>query len=132
MESIENLMLQDNKSLILLERNGKASSGKCTRHINICYFFISDQVNMKELTIEWCPTKQMVADFMTKPIQGSHFRHLRDYIMRRVCSSKPKMEAVCVERNQQQEEEGERQGPCQGGGTVNDIVAPQECVGVYS
>jgi hypothetical protein len=41
---IENLLLQDNKSSILLERNGRATSGKCTRHINICYFFISDQV----------------------------------------------------------------------------------------
>jgi hypothetical protein len=39
---IENLLLQDNKSLILLERNGQASSGKCTRHINIQYFLISD------------------------------------------------------------------------------------------
>jgi hypothetical protein len=35
---IENLMLHDNKSSILLERNGKASSGKHTRHINICCF----------------------------------------------------------------------------------------------
>jgi hypothetical protein len=32
---IENLLLQDNKSSILLERNRKASSGKRTRHINI-------------------------------------------------------------------------------------------------
>ncbi len=71
---IENLLLQDKMSSILLERNGKASSGKHTRHINICYFFITDQVNMKELTIKWCPTKQMATDFMTKPIQGSHFR----------------------------------------------------------
>jgi hypothetical protein len=39
----------------------------------------------------------MVTDFMMKPIQGGHFRHLRDYIMDRVCSSKPKMEAVCVD-----------------------------------
>jgi hypothetical protein len=51
---------------------------------------------MKELTIEWCPTKQMVSDFATKPIQGSHFRHLRDCIMGRVCSSKPKKEAVNI------------------------------------
>jgi hypothetical protein len=36
---IENLWLQDNESSILLERNGKASSGKRTRHINIGYFF---------------------------------------------------------------------------------------------
>jgi hypothetical protein len=32
----ENLLLQDNKSSMLLERNGKASSGKRTWHINIC------------------------------------------------------------------------------------------------
>ena len=36
---------------------------------------------MKEIEIEWCPTKEMVADFMTKPLQGSHFRRLRDLIM---------------------------------------------------
>ena len=53
---------------------------------------------MKEMTIKWCTTKQMIADFMMKPIQGSHFRHLRDYIMGRVCSSKPKMEAVNVDK----------------------------------
>ncbi len=93
-EVIKNLLLQDNKSSILIERNGKASSWKCTRHINISYFFITDQVNMKELTIEWCPMKQLV----TEPIQGSHFRHLRDYIIGRVCSSKPKMEAVCIDK----------------------------------
>ncbi len=60
--------------------------------------FITDQVNMKELMIEWRPTKQMVADFMTKPIQGSHFRHLRDFIIGRVCSSEPKMEAVSIDK----------------------------------
>jgi hypothetical protein len=36
---------------------------------------------MKEDAIEWCPTKKMVADFMTKPLQGHYFRKLRDYIM---------------------------------------------------
>ncbi len=77
----ENLLLQDNKSSVLLDRNGKASSGKRTRHINIRYFFITDRVNTKEVEIKWCPTKDMVADFMTKPLQGSHFRRLRDLIM---------------------------------------------------
>ena len=48
----QNLLLQDNQSSILLERNGKASSGKRTRHINIRYFFITDRVNMKEIEIE--------------------------------------------------------------------------------
>ena len=36
---------------------------------------------MKEIEVEWCPTKDMVGDFMTKPLQGSHFRRLRDLIM---------------------------------------------------
>jgi hypothetical protein len=36
---------------------------------------------MKEVEFEWCPTKKMVADSMTKPLQGSHFRRLRDLIM---------------------------------------------------
>ena len=36
---------------------------------------------MKEVEINWCPTKEMVADFMTKPLQGSHFRRLRNLIM---------------------------------------------------
>jgi hypothetical protein len=53
---------------------------------------------MKELTIKWCPKKQMVAGFMTKPIQGSHFRHIRDYLMGRVCCIKPKMEAVNIDK----------------------------------
>ena len=77
----QNLLLKDNQSSILLERNGKASSGKRTRHINIRYFFITDRVSMKEVEIEWCPTKEMVADLMAKPLQGSHFRRLRDLIM---------------------------------------------------
>ncbi len=93
---VENLLLQDNKSLILLERNGKALSGKRTRHINIQYFFITDQVNMKEISIGWCPTKKMVADFMTTSLQGRHFRNLRDYIMGRVRCTKPKHDVISV------------------------------------
>jgi hypothetical protein len=36
---------------------------------------------MPEDEIKWCPTKEMVADFMTKPLQGSHFRRLCNLIM---------------------------------------------------
>jgi hypothetical protein len=77
----ENILYQDNKSAILLEKNGKASSGKRTKHINIRYYFVTDRVGQKELTIEWCPTGDMVADFMTKPTQGATFRKFRDQIM---------------------------------------------------
>jgi hypothetical protein len=54
---------------------------------------------VKKLTIKWCPTKQMVADFMMKPIQGNHFRLLRYCIVGRICSSKPKIGAVNIDKN---------------------------------
>ena len=34
----DNILYQDNRSAILLETNGQASSSKCTKHINICYY----------------------------------------------------------------------------------------------
>jgi Reverse transcriptase (RNA-dependent DNA polymerase) len=79
--STETRLYQDNQSAILLEKNGRASSSKRTRHLDIRYFFITDRVAKKELTIEYCPTEEMVADFFTKPLQGSLFRRLRDIIM---------------------------------------------------
>ena len=33
------------------------------------------------MSVEWCPTADMVADFWTKPNQGQLFRRNRDLIM---------------------------------------------------
>ena len=76
-----NIIFQDNQSTMLLERNGKASSSKLTKHINVQYFFITDWILKGEVRVEWCPTKEMIADFLTKPLQGSLFRKFRDLIM---------------------------------------------------
>ena len=38
----DNIVYQDNQSAILLEKNGKASSSKRTKHINIRYFFVKE------------------------------------------------------------------------------------------
>ena len=64
----DNIIFQDNKSSILLERNGRSSSSKRTKHINVRYFFITDRISKGEVRVEWCPTKDMVADFLTKPL----------------------------------------------------------------
>jgi hypothetical protein len=77
----DSIVHQDNQSTILLAENGKASSGRRTRHINIRYFFIKDRIASGEIKIEHCPTKEMVADFFTKPLQGSQFVNLRNQIM---------------------------------------------------
>jgi hypothetical protein len=77
----DNVLYQDNQSSILLETNGRGSSGKRTRHMNVRYFFIADRVKSKEIRIEYCPTGIMVADYFTKALQGMIFRKLRDMIM---------------------------------------------------
>ena len=74
-------ILQDNRSAMLLEENGKASSSKRTRHIQIRYYFVTDQVAKRNVTIQHCPTKLMVADYFTKPLQGSSFLEFRKVIM---------------------------------------------------
>ena len=77
----QNIILQDNKSSILLENNGKASSGKRTRHMNICFFNITNLVEKKEAEIMWVPREDMVADYLTKALQGAEFCSFRDLIM---------------------------------------------------
>ncbi|MEL7196301.1 MAG: reverse transcriptase domain-containing protein [Bacteroidota bacterium] len=74
-------LLQDNKSAILLETNGRGSSGKRTRHIDIRYFFIKDRIQARELSVVYCPTEDMVSDYFSKPLQGNQFRKLRAMIM---------------------------------------------------
>jgi hypothetical protein len=79
--TVDSVLHQDNKSAILLEENGRASSSKRTRHINIRYFFVTDHVKGKEVSIKYCPTGDMVSDYFTKPLQGSLFRKMRGQIM---------------------------------------------------
>ena len=67
--------------MILLEKNGKSSSGKRTKHINIRYFFVTHRIKKGEVTVDWCPTYDMTGDFFTKPNQGWVFRRFRDMIM---------------------------------------------------
>ena len=75
------IIKQDNTSTMKLETNGKASSGKRTRHFDIKYFYIKDLVDRKLVTIEYCPTDEMIADYMTKPLIRSKFYIFREAIM---------------------------------------------------
>ena len=77
----ENIVFQDNRSAILLEKNGRASSSKRTKHINVRYFFVTDMIKKKKVSVEWLATDDMVADFWTKPNQGSTFLRHRNAIM---------------------------------------------------
>ena len=77
----KNTVHQDNQSAMLLEKNGRGSSSKRTRHINVRYFFVSDRIKSGEMNVEHCPTGDMVADFFTKPLQGAKFTKFLNLIM---------------------------------------------------
>jgi hypothetical protein len=77
----KNILYQDNKSAILLELNGKKSSSKRTRALNIRYFFLTDQAEKGNLIIDHCPTEDMIGDYLTKPLQGEKFKKFVSEIM---------------------------------------------------
>ncbi len=78
---VDNILHQDNRSAILLERNGKMSSGNCIKHIAIHYFFVMDRIRSGKISPKWCPTGEMITDFFTKPFQGAMFWKFRDLLM---------------------------------------------------
>jgi hypothetical protein len=87
---LNNVIYQDNQAAILLEKNGKSSSGKRTKHIRTRFFFVTDRISVGDVSVEWCPTEDMTGDFWTKPLQGSQFRRMRDLIMGQTLQCKPR------------------------------------------
>jgi hypothetical protein len=71
---------QDNTSCIKLAEAGK-SQNPFSRHINIRYFFIKDRLEQGELKLQYVKTEDLIADILTKPLQGSRFRSLRRKLM---------------------------------------------------
>jgi hypothetical protein len=77
----DNILHQDDKSTILLQENGQKSSGPRTRALNIQYFFLTDQTEKGNVKIVHCPTGEMVADYLSKPVQGKTFTYLKKKLM---------------------------------------------------
>jgi len=71
---------QDNMSTIKLIEKGRSTS-ELTRHIDLGFFWLHDLLGRELITIEYCPTTQMVADFLSKPLQGALFQKMRDKLM---------------------------------------------------
>ena len=72
--------LQDNQSTICLGTKGSATAAR-TRHINIRYFWITDYVERGEMCLEYMPTGDMIADGLTKPLQGEEFLRMRRLLL---------------------------------------------------
>lgn len=58
----------------------KAQFHSRTKHIEIQYHCIREVVHSGKVTLEHCPTENMVADLLTKPVGNPQFIHLRSQL----------------------------------------------------
>ena len=71
---------QDNQSTIKPIERGRPGAEQ-SRHINIAYFWLNDLITRGLITLICCPTKLMIADTLTKPVQGTLFTSLRNMFL---------------------------------------------------
>ena len=76
----EHIVFQDNMSSLSLEKNGRISSSKRTKHIKAEYFLIKDYYNSGEIDLRNCPTDVMWANILTKPLQGQKFKKIQAFL----------------------------------------------------
>jgi hypothetical protein len=81
---------QDNTSSIITLANKDRSDSKRTTHVAVRYFFIKNYIERSEIAIKYLPTNQMLADILTKPLQGDLFEKLRLIIFSEDNSQAPK------------------------------------------
>ena len=76
-----NVLAKDNESEMKLLKNGRDSCTWNSKHIAIKYFWVTDRIKDGKIIVEHCPTKEMIADFMSKPVQGSLYKTFRNVLM---------------------------------------------------
>jgi len=69
-------VFQDNMSIIRLFQTGKCSSSLRTRHIAISFYFVQDCMYHGEIAVLFVGTNYMIADILTKPLQGANFEEI--------------------------------------------------------
>ena len=70
----------DNMAVIHMMKNGRSVNSK-SKHIHIRYFFMKQNFDTGDFTLVHCPTDLMVADILTKPLQGEQFLKLRSKLL---------------------------------------------------
>ena len=64
---------EDNQSCINLVQNGKTER---TKHIETKFFYVRDLHDKKKIIIKYCPTEDMLADLLTKPLAACRQKKL--------------------------------------------------------
>ncbi len=68
-------IFEDNQSAISLTKNPQFHGR--SKHISIKYHFVRDQVTKGTVKLKYCPSKEMVADMLTKGLPKDQFVKLR-------------------------------------------------------
>lgn len=66
----------DNTSTIKLSKNPVMH--RRTKHIDVRYHYLRELVEKEVIQLEFCGTKQQMADVMTKPIKEETFKEVRE------------------------------------------------------
>jgi len=73
-------IFQNIMSALSLEKNGRVSSSKRTKHIKAKYFIIKDYYDAREIDLRYCPIDSMWGNVLTKPLQGQKFCDMRAFL----------------------------------------------------
>ena len=71
---------QDNKSAMIIIKRGPGKMGK-SKSIQIKYYWITQKVEDGTISLKYIPSKQVLADGLTKPLNGSNFYEWRKVIL---------------------------------------------------
>ena len=74
---------QDNQSTIRLAEKGSGNHNR-TKHINLRYFYITELIDNGKVQLQYQPTKNMLSDLLTKPLNGKAFIQLRNRLLNEV------------------------------------------------
>ena len=67
---------EDNQSAIAMSKNPQFHGR--SKHIAIKYHFIREQVGKGNVKLVYCPSKEMIADMLTKGLPRVQFQKLRE------------------------------------------------------
>ena len=69
---------EDNQSASELTRNPRFHNR--TKHIDVSFHFVREQVTCNAIEIQYCPTEEMTADILTKGLPRMKFEELRNLV----------------------------------------------------
>ena len=69
-------LYEDNKSAICLAKNPQFHGR--SKHIDIRYHFIRDEIKKGTIEVKYCKTEDMIADMLTKALYRLKFENFRD------------------------------------------------------